>query len=115
MLSTQAMADGGESSTYQSRVPAVARAVQALEHLAAAQQPLSLSAISRAVQVGPSSLLAILTTLRSFGLVTRSARDGRYSPGPGLVALGSAAAQCLEPLNTFDLLTVDLVDRLGET
>jgi DNA-binding transcriptional ArsR family regulator len=102
-------------STYHARVPAVARAVEALEHLAAAQQPLSLSALSRAIGVGPSSLLAILTTLRGVGLVSRSARDGRYLPGPGLVALGTAAAQRLEPLHTFDLLAADLVDRLGET
>jgi DNA-binding transcriptional ArsR family regulator len=103
------------SSSYQARVPAVARAVQALEHLAAAQQPLSLSALSRAIDVGPSSLLAILTTLRGVGLVSRSPRDGRYAPGPGLVALGTAAAQRLEPLQTFDLLAADLVERLGDT
>src|SRR5216683_2970116 len=103
------------STSYRAHVPAVARAVQALEHLAAAQQPLSLSALSRAIEVGPSSLLAILTTLRGVGLVSRSARDGRYLPGPGLVALGTAAAQRLEPLQTFDLLAAELVDRLGET
>jgi DNA-binding transcriptional ArsR family regulator len=103
------------SSSYRARVPAVARAVQALEHLAGAQQPLSLSALSRAIDVGPSSLLAILTTLRGVGLVSRSARDGRYQPGPGLVALGTSAAQRLEPLHTFDVLAADLVDRLGET
>jgi DNA-binding transcriptional ArsR family regulator len=101
--------------TYGQRVPSVARAVCALEHLAAAQQPLSLSALSRAIDVGPSSLLAILTTLRNLGLVTRSARDGRYLPGPGLVALGTAATQSLEPLHVFDLLASDLVERLGET
>src|SRR5919202_995214 len=103
------------TSSYQARVPAVARAVRALEHLAAAQQPLSLSALSRAIAVGPSSLLAILTTLRSAGLVSRSPRDGRYLPGPGLVALGTAAAQRLEPLHAFDLFGADLADRLGET
>lgn len=103
------------SASYHARVPAVARAVLALEHLAAAQQPLSLSALSRAISVGPSSLLAILTTLRSVGLVSRSTRDGRYQPGPGLVALGTAAAQRLEPLQTFDLLAAELVERLGET
>src|SRR5579872_3863772 len=101
--------------TYRERVPAVARAVRALEHLAAAQQPLSLTALSKAIDVGPSSLLAILNTLRGLGLVTRSPRDGRYVPGPGLVALGSAAAECLEPLHAFDLLASDLVERLGET
>jgi len=103
------------SSAYRACVPAVVRAVQALEHLAAAPQPLSLSALSRAIAVGPSSLLAILTTLRGVGLVSRSARDGRYQPGPGLVALGTAAAQRLEPLHTFDVLAADLVERLGET
>src|SRR4051794_37940957 len=101
--------------TYQDHVPAVARAVKALEHLAAAPQPLSLSALSRTLGIGPSSLLAILTTLRSAGLVTRSARDGRYEPGPGLVALGTAAAQRLEPLHAFDVLAADLVEQLGET
>jgi DNA-binding IclR family transcriptional regulator len=103
------------SVSYRARVPAVARAVQALEHLASAQQPVSLSALSRAIGVGPSSLLAILTTLRTVGLVSRSPRDGRYLPGPGLVALGTAAAQRLEPLHTFDVLAADLVERLGET
>jgi DNA-binding transcriptional ArsR family regulator len=100
---------------YQTHVPAVVRAVRALEQLAGAQQPLSLSALSRAIDVGPSSLLAILNTLRGAGLVTRSSRDGRYLPGPGLVALGAAAAQRLEPLHTFDLLAADLVEQLGET
>ncbi|HLZ26323.1 MAG TPA: pyridoxamine 5'-phosphate oxidase family protein [Chloroflexota bacterium] len=100
---------------YRSRVPAVARAIQALEHLAAAQQPVALSALSRAIDVRPSSLLAILTTLAGAGLVSRSPRDGRYLPGPGLVALGTAAAQRLEPLHTFDLMAADLVEQLGET
>jgi hypothetical protein len=100
---------------YQSSVPAVARAVKALERLASAQQPLSLSMLARMLEVGPSSLLAILTTLRSAGLVSRSARDGRYAPGPGLVALGTAAAQRLEPLQTFDAVAADLVEQLGET
>ena len=54
---------------YQASVPAVVRAVKALEHLASAQQPLSLSALARTLEVGPSSLLAILTTLRSAGLL----------------------------------------------
>jgi DNA-binding IclR family transcriptional regulator len=100
---------------YRERVPAVARAVRALEYLASAQEPLSLSRLSRALEVGPSSLLAILTTLRALGLVTRSAKAGGELPGPGLVALGTAAAQSLEPLQTFDLLASDLVEQLGET
>src|SRR6185295_16762989 len=57
----------------------------------------------------------ILTTLRGAGLVSRSQLDGRYLPGPGLVALGSAAAQHLEPLHAFDMLAADMVEQLGET
>jgi DNA-binding IclR family transcriptional regulator len=104
-----------QQSSYRDRVPAVARAVHALEHLASSQRPLSLTTLSKAIDVGPSSLLAILTTLRNLGLVTRSPKDGHYLPGPGLVALGTAAAQQLEPLHTFDLLASELVDTLGET
>ena len=100
---------------YRDRVPAVARAVAALEALASGQQPLSLTNLARHVEVSPSSLLAILTTLKTLGMVTRSSRDGRYLPGPGLVALGTAAAQCLEPLHAFDMLATELVDQLGET
>ncbi len=104
-----------QQSPYRERVPAVARAVHALEHLASSQRPLSLTTLSKAIDVGPSSLLAILTTLRNLGLVSRSPRDGHYLPGPGLVALGTAAAQKLEPLHTFDLLASELVESLGET
>jgi hypothetical protein len=100
---------------YRDHVPAVARAVRALETLAAAQQPLSLTALSRSTGVSPSSLLAILTTLRNLGLVTRSTESATYRPGPALIALGTAAAQSLEPLNQFDLLASELVERLGET
>ena len=40
-----------ERPTYQQHVPSVARAVQALERLAAAGQPLSLSTLSRALEI----------------------------------------------------------------
>jgi DNA-binding IclR family transcriptional regulator len=100
---------------YQAHVPAVARAVRALEHLASAQRALSLSSMARALEIGPSSLLAILNTLRAQGLVIRSNRDGRYLPGPALVALGTAAAQSLEPLHVFDMIADDVVDRVGES
>jgi DNA-binding HxlR family transcriptional regulator len=102
-------------SPYRDHVPAVVRAVKALQTLAAAQQPQSLTALSRATNVSPSSLLAILTTLRNLGLVSRAAESAAYRPGPALVALGNAAAQCLQPLQQFDLLAGELVERFGET
>src|SRR6187399_567882 len=84
---------------YQDEVPAVARAVRALELLAGSDGR-SLADLSRALSVGPSSLLAILTTLRRAGLVTRDER-GRYRLGPGLAALGGAAAGHLGVFERF--------------
>ncbi len=103
------------SQPYQQRVPAVSRAVEALERLVEAREPLALSSLARQVHAHPSSLLAILTTLRASGLVTRSETDGRYSPGPGLVALGSAAAARLDACQTFEGVAGPLAAETGET
>jgi DNA-binding IclR family transcriptional regulator/nitroimidazol reductase NimA-like FMN-containing flavoprotein (pyridoxamine 5'-phosphate oxidase superfamily) len=98
---------------YQDEVPAVARAVRALELLAGSDGR-SLADLSRALSVGPSSLLAILTTLRRAGLVTRDER-GRYRLGPGLAALGGAAAGHLGVFERFASVAEDLVERLCES
>lgn len=98
---------------YQDEVPAVARAVRVLDLLASADGR-SLADLSRALGVGASSLLAILTTLRRAGLVGRDER-GRFHLGPGLVALGSAAARHLGVFERFAAVADDLVERLGES
>src|SRR5262249_10876514 len=85
---------------YQDEVPAVARAVRLLERLAEAGAARSLADLARELGVGPSSLLAILTTLRHAGLVCRD-RDGHYAVGPGLAALGQAAACKLRACERF--------------
>jgi PPOX class probable F420-dependent enzyme len=102
------------STPYQQSVPAVARAALVLERLAATPDTLSLAALSRAVGAGPSSLLAILTTLRGFGLVAKNA-DGRYALGPGLAALGAAAARSVSALQVFQIVAERLAARVGET
>lgn len=88
--------------SYAERVPAVSRAVQALHALVAARGPLSLSALSRETGSSPSSLLAVLTTLRRYGLVERRATDGLYLPGPRLAALGAGAARHLGAHAAFE-------------
>jgi DNA-binding IclR family transcriptional regulator len=99
---------------YQDEVPAVARAVRLLERLAEASEARSLADLARDLGVGPSSLLAILTTLRHAGLVCRD-RDGHYTIGPGLAALGQAAACKLRACERFAALADALVAALGET
>jgi DNA-binding IclR family transcriptional regulator len=98
---------------YQDEVPAVARAVRALELLAGSSAQ-TLAELSRALGIGASSLLAILTTLRRAGLVTRDER-GCYQVGPGLAGLGAAAAQRVGIFERFAVIAEDLVERLGES
>ena len=100
---------------YQQQVPAVRRAVRVLEQLAASRGPLSLTALSRAVGVAPSTVLAIVTTLRAAGLVARHDVDGHYTLGPDLIALGTAAAQRLGAIQGFHLVAGRLAETLGET
>jgi hypothetical protein len=76
----------------------VRRAVRVLDLLASAPEPLSLSVIGRALGISPSSLLAILTTLRGLGLVTRLEPGRLYAVAPGLVGLGDAAERQLKRL-----------------
>jgi len=99
---------------YQDEVPAVARAVRLLEALTAAGAARSLADLARELEVGPSSLLAILTTLRHAGLVARD-RAGHYGVGPGLVALGRAAGRKLRACERFTGIAEALVAALGET
>ncbi len=100
---------------YQEDVPAVRRAAQALQLLAAARTPLSLAALARGLAANPSSLLAVLTTLREFGLVSRSEAHGRYTLGPALAALGAQALQRMAVARTFRTLADRLVEETGET
>lgn len=74
-------------------VPAARRAIAALELLAGLPEGATLAALSRALSVSPSSLLALLGTLRAVGYV---AREGdRYRVDVGVPALGARAATCL--------------------
>lgn len=99
---------------YQDEVPAVARACRVLDRLCAQAGARTLADLSRDLEIGPSSLLAILTTLRRAGLVSRDAA-GRYRPGPGLVALGEAAGREGGAFERFAAAADALVERFGET
>ena len=84
--------------SYAEAVPAVLRTLDVVEYLHKAPNGLNLSEISRALQISPSSLLAILRTLASRGYVERDAASGRYRVGSRLAALAarSAATRALD-------------------
>ncbi len=103
------------AAPYQQQVPAVARAIEALRHLAESAQPASLARLSRAMGVSPSSLLAILNTLRAAGLVTRLEPEGTWMLGPGLAALGTEAGDRLAALPAFERAALHLAAQTSET
>jgi hypothetical protein len=104
----------GDGRRYQDQVPAVARAVRVLETLASSHDARTLADLARELAVSPSSLLAILTTLRNAGLVARTP-TGHYDVGVGLAALGSAAARRQRACERFDAIADRLVAAVGET
>lgn len=103
------------SDPYAQAVPAVRRAMAALERLAAAPDGLGLADLSRALGVSPSSMLAILRTLERQGYVAQDAASRRYRVGLPLVALARRAAQGQGPEAVFQRLGGRLAERLGET
>ena len=70
-------------------VPAVLRAAQVLDALAAVREPQALAELTRHLNLPKSSVLGLCNTLASTGLVTRHA-DGRFGLGVHLVDLAHA-------------------------
>ncbi len=70
-------------------VPAVLKASQVLDALAASREPVTLADLTRQLGLPKSSLLGLCNTLAATGLVTRHA-DGRFALGARLVELAHA-------------------------
>jgi DNA-binding IclR family transcriptional regulator len=80
-----------ERSIAHRRVPAVDRAVRVLRTLAAGGER-SLSELSRELGVSKSTLSSLLWTLEHHKLVERDEASRRFSLGPGIAELATAAA-----------------------
>ena len=77
------------TETPRDNVPAVMKASQVLDALAASREPLALAELTRRLGLPKSSVLGLCNTLARTGLATRHA-DGRYSLGVRLVDLAHA-------------------------
>jgi DNA-binding IclR family transcriptional regulator len=80
-----------ERTANRVRVPAVDRAVRVLWALAARSE-LSLSELSRDLDVSKSTLSSLLATLEDHALVERDPASLRFHLGPGMARLSTAAA-----------------------
>ena len=77
-------------------VAAVDRALDVLEILADAPEPLGVNEIARRLEVSPSSASRLLGTLAGRGLVEKVEATGRYRLGVRLLQLGTHVLQRLD-------------------
>lgn len=85
--------NSGPSRAYGDAVPAVVRALDVLEVLQQLPEGGTLSELGRRLRISPSSMLAILRTLRGRGYVERDDATGVYRVGPTLARLVGAGAE----------------------
>ena len=94
--------------------PAVVRATQVLDYLAARPvQPLSMTEIAEALGVNPASTLAILQALTEAGYIVRHPRHKTYSIGPSLLITGHAARMRFEIADVVDAEVKQLATAFG--
>lgn len=103
------MTDGGRESLRPVR--AVLRAVEILEALAEAGEPLGVSEISRRVAISKTACHNMLNTMLQCGLVRREPHSRNYVLGWRLFELGSALLQDQD----LHMRAVGYLDELAET
>lgn len=72
------------------QVPAAARTIAVLQHLAAHTRPVPAAAIARALDLPRSSTYHLLATLEAARFVTHLEDEGTWTLGPGAFELGQA-------------------------
>ena len=96
-------------------VAAVDRALDVLEILADAPEPLGVNEIARRLEVSPSSASRLLGTLASRGLVEKVEATGRYRLGVRLLQLGTHVLQRLDVRAVARPILERLERETGET
>jgi DNA-binding IclR family transcriptional regulator len=90
------------------------RALQVLDFLTANQRgTFTLSELSRALDVSPGSMFAVLKVMADEGYVSRHPRHKTYTLGPAAAAVGNAAADAHPVIELARLEMVDLAESTG--
>lgn len=102
-------------SREESPVRSVQRALELLSVIAEGE-PLSLARLTERVDLAPSTVHRLLTTMVELGFVQQEGRSRRYEPGHRLLGLVSAAEQRLATLRAAALPHMtELASTCGET
>jgi DNA-binding IclR family transcriptional regulator len=109
------LADGGQNTEGSSGGHRAAkRALELIEHVAASSEPVSLSELSRQVDLPKSSAHALARTLADEGYLRRDSRSA-YTLGPRLLSLLGRLPQRFELPRVARPVMHELVEELGET
>jgi len=96
------------------RVPAAARVLTLLEFLAAAPEPLGISATARQLGIPKSSCFALMTTLEQAGYARRNDRD-EWTPTLRVYHVGVSAAKNVDLQVLAQPLLQELCEETGLT
>lgn len=110
--SSQVLAFPGASDTPPQKMSTVAQTIAMLRFLADMSAPMGVNAISRELDLPPSSCFRILKQLAEEGYAQFDQKTKCYSLGSGAVML---ARRALDPANTFSLIQPSLAQFVAET
>ena len=95
--------------------PAVTRALQVLETLAALDGPASLVDLTRTLDIPQATAFRLCQRLQDEGYIVRDGGTRRYTVGARLMRLGLNVVRNSGPLTSRHKILSDLVDTIGET
>lgn len=95
----------GEQKAARRRVGSVQAAIAILRHLEKAGAAMGVNALSRTLDISPSSCFLLLKTLADEQFLDFDPATKRYSLGPGAIALGRSA---IDPARSFALARTKL-------
>lgn len=109
------MAQPSTSRGSGSLAPAVDRAFQILEYLAAVSPEAGVTEIANALTMNKSTCYNILQTMTTAGIVTRDSRFPVYRLGPKLVELGTASRRNVNHRDDIKAAIHPIVEKYGIT
>lgn len=95
--------------------PAVTRALQVLEAVAAIDGPASLTEITKALDLPQATAFRLCQRLEDEGYLTRDGGTRKYAMGARLMRLGLDIVRGSGPLSSRHKILSELVDTIGET
>src|SRR5690349_20775948 len=105
----------GHGAPEPQRIAAIQYAVVVLRAFSTAEPLLGVNEIARRIGLHKSTVSRILATLQDAHLVERDAASGRFSLGPGIVALAGPLLANLNVREVAQSYLRQLADEVGES